>query len=50
MEFINKLQPIKITSKDNIKIKTLRKLGQKKYRDENKKFLLKKMSFRLFGS
>ena len=40
MEFINKLQPIKITSKDNIKIKTLRKLGQKKYRDENKKFLV----------
>lgn len=36
----NELQPIKIISKDNIKIKTLRKLGQKKYRDENKKFLV----------
>ncbi|MCK5475330.1 MAG: RNA methyltransferase [Candidatus Pacebacteria bacterium] len=40
MTYINKLQPIKITSKDNPKIKTLRKLGQKKYRDENNKFLV----------
>ena len=40
MAYINKLQPIKITSKDNPKIKMLRKLGQKKYRDENKKFLV----------
>ena len=40
MAYINKLQQIKITSKDNPKIKTLRKLGQKKYRDKNKKFLV----------
>lgn len=40
MEFSKRLKTIMIASKNNAKIKTLRLLGQKKYRDENGKFLV----------
>lgn len=40
MESSNRLKTIVIASKDNAKIKTLRLLRQKKYRDENGKFLV----------
>jgi len=40
MEVSNKLKITRITSKDNAKIKTLRQLGQKKYRDKSGKFLV----------
>ncbi|MFH1048145.1 MAG: hypothetical protein V1732_00595, partial [Patescibacteria group bacterium] len=34
-----KAKALDITSKDNAKIKTLKRLGQKKYRDKERKFL-----------
>ena len=40
MEITDELKVIEITSKDNAKIKELRKLGQKKYRNESGKFLV----------
>lgn len=40
MGFFNGLKIIEIISKDNAKIKTLKQLGQKKYRDESGKFLV----------
>lgn len=40
MESSKRLKTIVIASKNNAKIKTLRLLGQKKYRDENGKFLV----------
>jgi len=40
MLYTGKLNSVEITSKDNAKIKMLRQLGQKKYRDEGGKFLV----------
>ena len=40
MKIADELKIIEITSKDNAKIKELKKLGQKKYRNENGKFLV----------
>ncbi|MCK5413646.1 MAG: RNA methyltransferase [Candidatus Pacebacteria bacterium] len=40
MKDLEKIRAIEITSKDNAKIKELRKLGQKKYRKESEKFLV----------
>ena len=40
MNILDKIETFKIASKDNAKIKELRKLGQKKYRNESGKFLV----------